>query len=111
MKGLQQTNGCKCIHRVCSMQVTSLKRLLDDDIMEHLEHITELSDRCGVVRLNEVPTQPYLCCIVCLSIGLHSLLSQCTSSSMAVCLCALCLCVLFLSTCSPVPAAFTQGQP
>jgi hypothetical protein len=27
------------------MQVTSLRRLLDDDIMEHLEHITELSDR------------------------------------------------------------------
>lgn len=27
------------------LQLTSLRRLLDDDIMEHLEHITELSDK------------------------------------------------------------------
>lgn len=30
------------------VQVTSLRRLLDDDIMEHLAHITELSDRYTV---------------------------------------------------------------
>jgi hypothetical protein len=27
------------------LQLTFLRRLLDDDIMEHLEHITELSDK------------------------------------------------------------------